>query len=163
MASTIFCSMLDAAGINSMILLTLNMRESEETPQLRRKFLLELGHQLIKPLFKQCYNNPNSRRGLIETIRGILKINEEPPTPSTSSTSPSMSSSSNASLQENLSIRCYICLEENCHRYKIGTCDLCNHPFCKQHQAKRCEHCARITHSKERVNYSYPNVQNNLF
>ncbi len=69
-----FCGTLDAVGINSMILLTLNMRESEEIPKLRRKFLLEFGHQLIGPHLKQRYNNPNTRRGLKETIRGILEI-----------------------------------------------------------------------------------------
>ncbi len=108
-----FCGMLNAAGINSTILLTLNMRESEEIPEVRRKVLLKLGHQLIKPHLKQRYNNPNKRRGLKETIRGIFEIDKEPPTPSTSSASPSMSSSSKASSQENLSIRCYICLKEN--------------------------------------------------
>ncbi len=112
------CGILDAAGINSTILLTLNMRESEETPNLRRKFLLELGHQLIEPHLKQRYNNLNTRRGLKETIRGILEIDEEPPNPSTSSTSPRMSSSSKGSLQENLSTRCYICLKENVNDIK---------------------------------------------
>ncbi len=145
-----FCGMLDAAGINSIITLTLNMRESEETPKLRRKFLLELGHQLIEPHLKQRYNNPNARRGLKETILVILEIDEEPPTPSTSSASPSTSSSSKASSQENLSARCYICLEQKRQRYKISTCDLCNRLFCMQHQAKRCEHCARITQSNEK-------------
>ncbi len=86
-----FCGMLDAVGINSMILLTINMRESEETAKLRRKFLLKLGHQLIEPHLKQRYNNPNTRRGLKETNRGSFEIDEEPPTPSTSSASPSMS------------------------------------------------------------------------
>ena len=115
-----------------MILYGLNMRDKKEKTLVRRKYLFELGFQLVEPLLAERYQNH-----LKDAIRDILGLKE-----TTQSESPDSPKSSQAVVPQK-GTKCIICLEANQQRRtKIGTCDMCGGPFCKEHQAKRCTRCA---------------------
>lgn len=120
-------AILDQAGVNSMILYTLNVRrlDSQKTPSAsssraeqpsdrlfpRRKFLQNLAKDLVKPLLLERLQNPSVRITIKNLIKEVLGIDE----PVASAENVEDATSEEGAV-------CHICRRNNVKRKKVGNC-----------------------------------------
>lgn len=146
-----FFGMLDQAGVNSMVLFTLNKKKRErdressrvgETstsstaakPIIRRVFLRQLAMGLLKPWLRIRCSKPTLQMNLKSAISEILEEadNEEESAPGAVA----------APVPASTGTLCRVCFpRENIKRKKIGDCDRCGKGYCKSHQVPRCTDC----------------------
>ena len=144
--------MLDQAGVNLMVLFTLNRKrkegqqkssrvgeastsKTENKPVIRRIFLRQLAMELLKPWLSIRQSKTKLRPNLRAAIAEVLDEadNEETPTPAAAPAATPV-------LPGTL---CRICFRrDRISRKKIGDCDRCGQGYCKLHQVPRCTKCS---------------------
>lgn len=122
----IFYGLLNAVGINSMILLAGSESKSKESVPNRRTFLKKLATDLIRPHLEARIKIPSLSRNLRTDIAGILGIPVQETLP----------------VQKNIhSGRCSFCNRSK-DRKSRTSCNTCKKFICADHQIKICPGCA---------------------
>lgn len=122
----IFFNMLDASGINAMVLFSLANTHWKETASNNRKsFLKSLGMALIEPLMRERLQIPSLPKSLRQSICGILQVEDLPTQHPTSLVKQT---------------RCYLCKGKD--RKTKHACSACHKAYCMEHRAKLCCECS---------------------
>lgn len=123
----IFFNILDASGINAMVLFSLkNPKWKENRNNNRKSFLKELGMALIEPYLRERLEIPTLQKPLRQKISEILEIN------------PPERQAMNTDLQKR--VRCVFCITGKDRKTKFA-CSGCRKPYCMDHRAKLCCEC----------------------
>lgn len=124
-----WCAILDQAGINSLVLLSMADPTWKENPKNnRRQFLRDLAVQLCKNHQERRLTCPTLQLGVKSMICKVLKRD-------LSSVNPPQSS--NASLERSKRKRCFLCKPKD--RKTKNHCSKCSSPFCDEHRTTSCE------------------------
>lgn len=121
----LFYNLLDIIGINCMILLRGSNAHGKEMIKNKRSFLKELAVALVRPHMMSRLNISTLPRQLRETIRRVLKMNDEiqapdKPQPATG--------------------RCAFCIRPKDRKSRVK-CTICKKFVCLEHQKKICPTC----------------------
>ncbi|KAJ8958372.1 hypothetical protein NQ314_006433 [Rhamnusium bicolor] len=114
---TIFCTLLNIAGINSQIIYFSNTNNKI----LRRLYLTDLAKQLSKPHIIRRSKVTSLSIPLRQKIKNILRHEASAPT--------------TAEQQGEVKPRCFFC-PKRINRFTKYCCDTCTKPICKEHTAK---------------------------
>lgn len=124
-----FFNMLDAAGINAMVLFSLaNPEWKEDSKNNRKTFIKELSNSLIEPHLRDRVQVPSLQRSLRLSICQILEIAVE------------VHQEPNFGVNLPRKVRCALCPRGKDRKTNFA-CSICHRPYCLEHRARLCCEC----------------------